>query len=90
MNDTEQLLLPTFEGMVVDTFELGFSGKVELDMGFETDDSLIRSCRLGEEVTLTVRGKIVNRPFAYKEGKNNGEDRVTSGARLKVESIVIE
>ena len=90
MNDTEQLLLPTFEGIVVDTFELGFGGKVELDLGFETDDSIVRACKLGEKVKLTVEGTIVSRPFSYKEGKNNGEDRVTSGAKLRIDSIVFE
>ena len=87
MSDVAQLMLPTFEGLLVDKFELSFGGKVEMDQVFETDREFIEKCRLGQRITLTIEGVIVARPFAWREGDNNGDDRVTSGAKLRVESV---
>jgi hypothetical protein len=85
-----QLTLPTFDGLTVDTWELAFSGKVALDQDFESDSAFIARCKLGQRVRITVEGTIVARPFALRVGGAETDDAVAAGAKLRVESVILE
>lgn len=86
-NDVSQLVLPTFEGLIVDKFEIGFRGKVELDRTFDADEELIGALKLGRLVKLTVTAYVVAKPFRLKQGVTNAEDRASAGAKLDIRSV---
>lgn len=69
-----------FEGRPVDTFTIGVGGSVEVDGEAHAD--LLRACRLGRTVTLTVEATVVGIPHTWKDGE------ITRGTKLRLERVV--
>ncbi len=84
-----QPTLPSFEGMVVDTWQLSFGGTVEIDPDSEEGRALIERCRFGEPVTLTVAGVVVAVNGKYKPETDKADAEVTRGVRVAVDHVVI-
>lgn len=81
-----QLVLPTFDGLDVKTYEFRFAGNVPMVMGFELDDAFIARCRLGARLRFKVDAVVSARTFKVDELGGF----VAGGGRLKVESIDLE
>ncbi len=84
-------IVPRFEGRGVQRLEVSLSGTVELNLRDEADVALFRSLSLGEDVALSITGKVVSRPHSIKM-ERDGDDLVevtVSAAKVKVHSLVV-
>lgn len=83
-NDPEpvQLKLPTFEGQKVNTARLSFSGNILVE-----DQELAEQIRLGREVALIVRGRVVSRQHREQRDKENAIVGVVSSGAILVDGI---
>lgn len=84
-----QFVLPTFEGLEVDRWEVAFGGKIEVDRFSEVGRALIERCRFGQEVTLTVTGRVVAANGKYAEETDKRDAEVTRGVRVAVRSVEV-
>lgn len=85
-----QFVLPTFEGLEVDTCQVSFGGTIEVDRFSEGGRELIERCRFGEPVTLIVTGVVVGVNGKYKPETDKAEAEVTRGVRVAVDRVALQ
>src|SRR6266516_3123025 len=85
--EREELQLPKVDGEPVDKIAIGFSGRVLLDRSDAADVALMRSMRLGGEVTLMVEAKCSGKAHSFSTDKEGDLDVVILEHKAKVHTV---
>lgn len=74
--------LPLFEGYRVAEHTLNFGGNIKV-----ADQDVIDGLKLGQEITMVVRGRVVSRKFNGKDDAEGNRLPASSASTVIVESI---
>lgn len=81
-----QLRLPTFEGMSIETIEVGFGGSVKLNPAIEEDKQILEAIKFGREIEVTVYASASGVAFNIRRD-TDGDAQVSGRRRLTVHSF---
>lgn len=76
------IAMPLFEGYRVGEHTLNFGGNIKL-----SDQDVVDKLKLGQEVAIVVRGRVVSRRFNGKDDAEGNRLPASSASTVIVESI---
>jgi hypothetical protein len=85
--DREDLALPKVDGEGTDKIAIAFSGTVLLDRSDPADVALMRSMRLGQDVTLNVEAKVSAKAHKFSTDREGELDAVVLQHTAKVHTV---
>ena len=85
--DSPELALPKVDGEGTDRIALKFTGTVFLDRSDARDVALIRSMKLGSDVTLQVEGRVSKKGWAFTTDREGELDVVKLETAINVQTV---
>lgn len=85
--DDPELALPKVDGQGVDKIAIAFSGRVFLDRSDPRDVALMRSMKLGNDLTLNIEAKCSGKGNAFSTDKEGELDVIVLEHKAKVHTV---
>lgn len=85
--DDPQLQLPGIDGETTDKIAVKFSGTVFLDRSDAADCELMRSMKIGGNVTLMVEGRVAKKGWGFTSDRDGDLDVVKLEHAINVQTV---